>query len=114
ELVQKLKSIAEEMKEQNVDEKEALAKLSEMQSAIQAQMAQFNIAVVDGQLASLGAAMSAATGLEGAGKALQEAKLEKAARELEKLEDPKLGRKEQKAVDEKLKEVAKKMGEAGL
>src|SRR5262249_7391720 len=42
ELVQKLKSIAEEMKEPNVDEKEALAKLSEMQSAIQAQMAQFN------------------------------------------------------------------------
>src|SRR5207244_10365460 len=39
ELVQKLKNIAEEMKEPNVDEKEALAKLSEMQSAIQAQMA---------------------------------------------------------------------------
>lgn len=114
ELVQKLKNIAEEMKEPNVDEKEALAKLSEMQSAIQAQMAQFNIAVVDGQLASLGAAMSAATALEGAGRALQEAKLEKAAQELEKLEDPKLDRREQKAVDEKLKEVAKKMGEAGL
>jgi hypothetical protein len=114
ELVQKLKNIAEEMKEPNVDEKEALAKLSEMQSAIQAQMAQFNVAVVDGQLASLGAAMSAATALEGAGRALQETKLEKAAQELEKLEDPKLDRREQKAVEEKLKEVAKKMGEAGL
>jgi hypothetical protein len=114
ELVQKLKEKVEEMKEQNVDEKEALAKLSEMQSAIQAQMAQFNIAVVDGQLASLGAAMSAATALEGAGRALQETKLEKAAQELEKLEDPKLDRREQKAVEEKLKEVAKKMGEAGL
>jgi hypothetical protein len=114
ELVTKLKEQVEEMKQPGVDEREALAKLSEMQSAIQAQMAQFNVAVVDGQLASLGAAMSAATALEGAGKALQEAKLDKAAQELEKLEDPQLDRKEQKAVEEKLREVSKKMGEAGL
>jgi hypothetical protein len=114
ELVEKLKEKAEELKQPDVDEKEALAKLSEMQTAIQSQMAQFNVALVDGQLASLGGAMSTAAALDGAGKALQENKLEKAAQELEKLEDPQLDRKEQKAVDEKLKQVAKEMSDVGL
>jgi hypothetical protein len=77
-------------KQPGVDEREALAKLSEMQAAIQAQQAQHNTALVDGELQSLGSAMSAATALEGAGRALQETKLEKAAQELEKIEDPQL------------------------
>jgi hypothetical protein len=114
ELVEKLKHKAEELLQPDVDEKEALAKLSEMQTAIQSEIAQFNAALVDGQLASLGAALTSATALEGAGKALQEAKLDKAAQELEKLDDPQLDRKEQKAVDEKLKQVAKEMSDVGL
>jgi hypothetical protein len=63
---------------------------------------------------SLGSAMCAATPLEGAGKALQESKLEKAAKELEKLDEPQLDRKQEKAVEEKLKQVAKEMGDVGL
>ena len=114
ELVEKLKQKAEELLQPDVDEKEALAKLSEMQTAIQSQMAQFNTALVDGQLASLGAALTSATALEGAGKALQEAKLDKAAKELEKIEDPQLDRKQAKTVEEKLKQVAQAMGEVGL
>jgi hypothetical protein len=113
-LVEQLRQKAEEMKEPGVDEREALAKLSEMEAAVQAQQAQYNTALVDGQLQSLGTAMCAATPLEGAGKALQENKLEKAAQELEKLDEPKLDRKQEKAVDEKLKQVAKEMGEVGL
>lgn len=113
-LVEQLRQKVEEMKQSGVDEREALAKLSEMEAAIQAQQAQYNTAVVDGQLQSLGAAMSAAAALEGAGKALQEAKLDKAAKELEQLEDPQLDRKEQKVVQEKLKQVAKAMGDVGL
>ncbi len=113
-LVEQLRQKADEMKQPGVDEREALAKLSEMMAAIQAQQAQYNVAIVDGQLQSLGAAMSAATALEGAGKALQESKLEKAAQELEKLEDPQLDRKEAKTVEEKLKQVAKEMGDVGL
>jgi tetratricopeptide (TPR) repeat protein len=114
ELVEKLKDKAEEMKQPEVDEKEALAKLSEMQAAIQAQMAQFNTAIVDGQMQSLGAALSSSTALEGAGKALSEVKLEKAVQELEKIEDPQIDRKEAKALDEKLKQVAKAMSDVGL
>jgi hypothetical protein len=113
-LVEKLRKITESMKEPGVDEREALAKLSEMQAAVQAQQAQYNTALVDGQLQSLGSAMCAATPLEGAGKALQEAKLDKAAKELEKLDEPQLDHKQAKAVEEKLKQVAREMGEVGL
>jgi hypothetical protein len=113
-LVEELRKKLEEMKQPGVDEREALAKLSEMEAAIQAQQAQYNTAVVDGQMQSLGAAMSAAVALEGAGKALQENKLDKAAKELEQLDDPQLDRKEQKVVEEKLKQVAKEMGDVGL
>jgi hypothetical protein len=113
-LVEKLRQKIEEMKQPGVDEREALAKLSEMEAAIQSQQAQYNSALVDGQLQSLGAAMSAAVALEGAGKALQENKLDKAAKELEQLDDPQLDRKEQKVVEEKLKQVAKEMGDVGL
>jgi hypothetical protein len=116
-LVQELREKVEEMKQPGVDEREALAKLSEMQAAVAAQQAQYNVGLVDGQLQALGDAMSAARSLDGAGNALQEAKYEKAAKELEKLEemeDLQLERKEAKAVEEKLKHVAKGMDDVGL
>ncbi len=113
-LVDALLKKAEEMKEPGVDEREALAKLSEMQSAIAAQQAQYNVGLVDGQLQALGAAMSPASALEAAGNAMQDAKFDEAAEELEKLEAPELERKEAKAVEEKLKQVASTMGDVGL
>jgi DNA repair ATPase RecN len=114
ELLAEMKRKAEQMKENDVDEREALAKLSEMENAIQSQMAQFNQAVMDGQLSALGSAMSAAQAFEGAGKALMEAKLEKAVQELDKIEEPTLTPKEAKALEEKLKQLAKQAGEVGL
>ncbi len=67
-LVKELQKKAEEMKKPGVDTKEALAKLSEMQAAIAAQQAQFNLGLVDGQLQSLGDAMMPADALEAAGQ----------------------------------------------
>jgi hypothetical protein len=113
-LIEELREKVEEMKQPGVDQREALAKLSEMQAAIQTQQAQYNVGLVDTQLQSLGAAMSLANALENAGKALVEGEFNKAAEELEKLEDPPLERKEAKAVEEKIKKVAGEMGEAGL
>lgn len=113
-LVNELKKKAEELQQPGVDEREALAKLSEMQAAISAQQAQYNVGLVDGQLQALGEAMSAAQSLDGAGKALQDAKYDKAAKELEAMEDPQLDRKEAKSLEEKLKQVAKGMGDVGL
>ncbi len=114
ELVKDLRKKAEEMKQPGVDTKEALAKLSEMQAAVAAQQAQFNLGLVDGQLQSLGDAMVPAQSLEAAGKALQEGKYEQAAKTLETLENPELDRKEAKAVEEKMSQAAKQMGDVGL
>lgn len=114
ELVKQLKEKVEELKQPGVDEREALAKLSEMQAAIAAQQAQYNVGLVDGQLQAMGDALVPADSLEAAGQALQEGKFDQAAKELEKLENPELDRKEAKAVEEKLKQVAQSMGDAGL
>jgi hypothetical protein len=112
-LLEKLLEKIAELNEPNVDEREALAKLSEMQAEVQALANELNIAALEGQLSSLGTALTASTPFEGAGKALQDGKLEKAAKELEKVDEVKLTPKEAKALEEKLKQLAKQMGDAG-
>jgi hypothetical protein len=112
-LVQKLVEKLEAMKQPGVDVKEALAKLSEMQAAITAQQAQFNVGLVDAQMQSLGEAMASTQALEAAGQALQQGKYDQAAEKLDQV-DPKFDRKEAKTLKEKLKKAAKGMGEAGL
>jgi hypothetical protein len=113
ELEKKIQEKIEELSQPNLNEREALAKLSEMQAEMQNLANQLNVAALDGQLSSLGNALAASQAFEGAGKALQEGKLEKAAKELEKIDEVKLTPKEAKALEEKLKQLAKKMGEAG-
>jgi hypothetical protein len=113
-LVERLHGKVEELKQPGVDVREARAKMSEMQSAIAAQQAQYNVGLVDAQLSALGDAMTPAPSLEAAGKALMEAKFDKAAEKLDAMEDPALDRKEAKAVQEKMKQVAENMGEVGL
>jgi hypothetical protein len=113
-LVEMLREKVEEMKEPGVDLREALAKLSDMQSAIQAQQAQYNVELVDAQLESLGSGMSLSQALAEAGKSLVEGKFDKAVAELEQLEEPPLDRKEAKAVEEQMKKSAQQMGEVGL
>ena len=112
-LLKKLGAKVEEIDQPGVDEKEALAKLSQMDAAMQAMATQLNVAALEGALSSLGTALAASTPFEGAGKALQDGKLEKAAKELEKLDEVKLTPKEAKALEEKLKQLAKQMGDAG-
>lgn len=113
-LVEMLREKVEELQAPGVDLREALAKLSDMQSAIQAQQAQYNVELVDAQLASLGSGMSLSQALAEAGKSLVEGKFDKAAEELEQLEEPPLDRKEAKAVEEQMKKSAQQMGEVGL
>jgi hypothetical protein len=113
ELVQKLTETIEQLKMPGVDAKEALAKLSEMQAAIAARQAEFNIGQVDAQMQALGEAMATTQALEGAGQALEQGNYAKAAEQLEKAE-PKLDRKEAKTLKEKLAQAAKGMEEAGL
>jgi hypothetical protein len=113
ELVQNLTETIDQLKLPGVDVKEALAKLSEMQAAIAARQAEFNIGQVDAQMQALGEAMASTQALEGAGQALQQGKYEKAAEQLDKAE-PKPDRKAAKTLKEKLAQAAKAMEEAGL
>jgi tetratricopeptide (TPR) repeat protein len=113
ELVQKLTDAIEQMKQPGVDVKEALAKLSEMQAAIAAQQAQFNIGLVDTQMQALGEALASTQALDGAGHSLQLGKYDKAADQLEAA-DPQFDRKEVKTLKERLGKAAKQMEEAGL
>jgi tetratricopeptide (TPR) repeat protein len=113
ELVQKLTNAVEQMKQPGVDVKEALAKLSEMQAAIAAQQATFNVGMVDTQMQALGEALASTEALDGAGQSLQVGKYDKAADQLEQA-DPRFDRKEVKNLKEKLAKAAKQMEEAGL
>jgi hypothetical protein len=112
-LVEMLQEKLDEMKLPGVDSREALAKLSEMQSALQTQQAQYNVGEVDAHLQSIGEALSLAEPLEAAGKALSGGQFDKAADELEKLESPPVDRKTERAVKEKLQAAAKKMSDSG-
>jgi hypothetical protein len=115
ELAKQLQVEVKQMRQEGVDVKEVLAKLSEMQAAIaKTQQAQYNVGLVNAQLQSLGSAMMAANTTEAAGQALQEGKFDQAAKELEKLEDPPIDKKETKSLEEKLKQLAKAMGDVGL
>lgn len=113
-LVERLREKVEELKQPGVDVREAMAKISEMQAAIAEQQAQFNVGLVDAQLQALGNAMTPAQALEAVGKALMEAKFDKAAEKLEAIEPPDVDRKEARAVEEAMKQVAEEMGEVGL
>jgi len=53
-LVKELKAAIEELKQPGTDEREALAKLSEMQTALQTEQAKHNPAAVDAQLQAVG------------------------------------------------------------
>src|SRR5262249_40584819 len=102
-LVKRLEQKLEEINQDGIDEKEALAKLSEMDAERQSMVNQLNIAALDGALSKLGTALAASQAFEGAGKALQDGKLEKAVKELEKIDEVKLTPKEAKALEEELK-----------
>jgi hypothetical protein len=112
-LVKELKAAIEKLKKPGADEREALAKLSEMQTALQTEQAKHNPAAVDAQLQAVGEALALADPLAEAGQALTSGNYEKAAQELEKAEPPELDRKTEKALREKLEQIAKQMNSDG-
>lgn len=113
-LIKELLEKAEEMKEPGVDLREALAKLSEMQAALQTVAAEFNVAATDEQMKAIGEALQSAESLQEAGQALQAGKYDQASEALAKLEDPKLDRKESRAVADKLNKASEAAEQKGL
>jgi hypothetical protein len=106
-LVNELKAAIEEMKEPGTDLRDALATLSEMQAALQAEQAKQNATSADAQMQAVGEALALAQPLAEAGQALASGDYEKAAEQLAKLEAPELDRQTEKAVKEKLEQAAK-------
>ncbi len=113
-LVKELLAKAAEMKEPGVDVREALAKLSEMHSALQAVAAELNVAATEEQMKAIGEALQSAESLQQAGQALQEGQYDKAAEQLAKLDSPKLDRKESRAVADKLEKASQAADQKGL
>jgi len=112
-LVTELKQAIEALKEPGVDVREALAKMSQMQSALEQQQSKQNVGQVDAQLQAIGDALALSEAMAEAGKALSSKQLEKAAEELEKLELPQLDRQTEKAIKEKLDALARQMQDSG-
>jgi hypothetical protein len=107
ELVKELKEMLKEMKEPGVDERDAIAKMSEMQAAIAALQQEYNSAKMDANLEAVGEAFAPAAALKAAAESLKGQKYDKAADELSKVDFDQLSRKEAKAVTDKLSKLAK-------
>ncbi len=108
ELEEVLKELARqlaELKTPGLAPKEALASLSEMESALQEMQKQVAEASVEAELQEVGEALSLAEAMAAAGQAMAMGEMEKAAEELSRLEMPELDRKTEKAISEKLEQI---------
>jgi len=112
-LLKELAAKVEELKQPGVDPKEALAKLSEMEAALQDQRQQLTDQNLEAALKEVGESLALAQPLQSAGEAMSHGNMEKAAAELAKLEKPELDRKTEKALTEKLDQQAKKNSGSG-
>ncbi|MBL8848663.1 MAG: hypothetical protein JNG89_03225 [Planctomycetaceae bacterium] len=104
-LLEQLAETLEQLQQPGVDPKEALAKLSEMEAALEAQQQQLASPQMDAQMQQLGEALSLAEPLATAGQALEQGEFEKAAEEMERQDLPELDRQTERAVVEKLDQL---------
>jgi hypothetical protein len=110
-LLQELAQKIEELKQPGVDPREALAKLSEMEAALQQHQEQLADPGAEAQLQAVGEALSLAEPFQAAGQAMSQGEMDKAAEELAKLEVPELDRQTERAVTEKLDEAKQNSGD---
>jgi hypothetical protein len=104
-LLQELQSVLQEMKEPGVDPKEAMAKLSEMESALMDMQTQLKDPESLAQMEKVGEALALSPAMAQAGNALAKGEMDKAAEQLAKLEMPELDRQTEKAMLEKLEQA---------
>jgi hypothetical protein len=110
ELLKQLAVQIKDLKQPGVDPRDALAKLSEMEAALQEKQQQLSDPATDAQIAAIGETLSLSEEMQAAGQAMAQGELDKAADELAKLEMPKLDRQTEKAVTEKLDEIHQSQG----
>ncbi len=109
ELAAEIERLVEELKQPNVDQREVLAKLSEMQQALTKALEQFNPEKTAADLQELAAALESAQALQAISEALKEGNYDKAAEQLEKVDPNSLSRKEKDAVADNLKKFREKL-----
>jgi hypothetical protein len=105
ELLTELAAGLNELRQPDTDPREALAKLSEMEAAVQEERQKLESLDTAIQLANIGEALSLSDNMQAAGKAMADGELGKAAAELPKLDLPELARQTRKAIIEKLDQV---------
>jgi hypothetical protein len=110
ELVQELKEMLEELKAPDVDQRDALSKLSEMQFAITEAVKQLDVAQIDAQLQQLAEAMKASDSMKAAAQSMEDGKYERAATELEKMDTSTMTRKDRDAVVANMKKLSQNLG----
>jgi len=115
-----LKQLAAELREEvavlrepETDIREALARISQMQAALEGQ-AQYNAAAVDAELNKLADAMASAPALEGAAAALKAEDYESAAEQMQKVDPSKLDRRTAKAAGDRMKQAGEQMKKSGM
>lgn len=111
ELTKELEEMVEELKSPEVDQREALAKISEMQQSLAAALEKLDLQQTDAQLQELAAALEPAESLKSLADSLKAGKYDKAAQELEKMDPKNLDRKQREAVASNLKKFKKDLGE---
>lgn len=111
ELTKELEEMVNELKSPQVDQREALAKISEMQQSLAAALEKLDLQKVDAQLQELAAALEPAESLKSLAESIKAGKYDKAAQELEKMDPKQLNRKECEAVASNLKKLKKDLGE---
>lgn len=110
ELAKEMEQAIKELKEPNVDQREALAQLSEMQATLAAAMKQLDVQQVDAQLKELAEALQVADATQAASRALHKSDYKRAAEELEKIEVSSISRKQRDAVASNLAKLSSQLG----
>ena len=110
-LVEEMQEAVEEFKEPDVDQREALAQLSEMQATLVAALKQLDVQQVDAQLQQLAEALQVSDATQAASQSLRESKYDKAAEELEKIEASSMNRKQREAMAANLAKLSSKLGQ---
>lgn len=110
ELTKELQELVEEMKAADVDQKEALAKLSEMQQLLNNAIENLDVAAMEAQLTELAAALEPAEAMQAASQAMKNGEYGQASAELEKIDPQNMSRREREAVQSNLAKLSKKLG----
>ena len=111
ELVDEIEKLVEAMKHPAVDQREALAKLSEMQQNLAEALKHFSAEKTDAELKELAAALESAESMQAIAEALKDGEYEQAAAQLEKIDASSLTRRERDAVSANLKKFRENLGE---